>query len=145
MPHKKLSRNAPCPCGSGKKYEACCWDKGFEWVEDDTGTVFRSTPISPEVREALEQLRQAFVARHGREPGPDDLLFPDMPHPEHLEAMMVEDMKAAGLDPAFIYAFEKTGLLVTEQNQHLIPENDLAEWGAAVEEYEGKHRQGKAE
>jgi hypothetical protein len=29
--------------------------------------------------------------------------------------MMVEDMKAAGLDPAFIYAFEKTGLLVTEQ------------------------------
>jgi hypothetical protein len=28
--------------------------------------------------------------------------------------MMVEDMKAAGLDPAFIYAFQKTGLLVTE-------------------------------
>jgi hypothetical protein len=28
---------------------------------------------------------------------------------------MVEDMKAAGLDPAFIYAFEKTGLLVTEK------------------------------
>ena len=53
--------------------------------------------MTPEVREALEQLRQAFVAKHGREPGPDDLLFPDMPHPEHLEAMMVEDMKAAGL------------------------------------------------
>jgi hypothetical protein len=66
--------------------------------------------------------RQAFLAKHGREPGPDDLLFPDLPHPEHLEAVMVEDMKAAGLDPAFIYAFEKTGLLVTEQNQHLIPD-----------------------
>ena len=72
MPHKKLSRNAPCPCGSGRKYKACCWGKGFEWVEDEAGTVFRSTPVSPEVREALEQLRQAFVARHGREPGPDD-------------------------------------------------------------------------
>ena len=36
-------------------------------------------------------------------------------------------------------AFEKTGLLVTEQNQHLIPENDLAEWDAAIEEYERKH------
>jgi hypothetical protein len=58
-------------------------------------------------------------------------LFPDLPHPEHLEAMMVEDMKAAGLDPAFIHAFEKTGLLVTQQNQHLIPEKDLAEWDAA--------------
>jgi hypothetical protein len=65
-----------------------------------------------------------------------------MPHPEHLEAMMVEDIKAAGLDPALIYAFEKTGLLVTEQN-HLIPENDLAEWDAAIQEYRRKHgRQG---
>ena len=106
---------------------------------DETGTVFRSTPMTPQVREALEQLRQAFIARHGREPVPDDLLFPDRPHPEHLEAMMVEDMRAAGLEPAFIYAFEKTGLLVTEQNQHLIPENDLAEWDAAVEEYERRH------
>jgi hypothetical protein len=96
--------------------------------------------MTPEVREALEQFRQAFIARHGREPGPDDLLFSDLPHPEHLEAMMVEDMKAAGLDPAFIYAFEKTGLLVTEQNQHLTPENDLAGWDAAIEEYERKHR-----
>ena len=94
--------------------------------------------MTPEMREALEQLRQAFLGEHGREPGPGDLLFPDLPHPEHLEARMVEDMKAAGLDPAFIYAFEKTGLLVTEQNQHLIPDADLAEWDAAIEEYEAK-------
>jgi hypothetical protein len=52
MPHKKLSRNIPCPCGSGKVYGACCWGKGFEWVEDEAGTVLRSTPMSPEVREA---------------------------------------------------------------------------------------------
>ncbi len=23
---KKLNRNSPCPCGSGKKYKKCCWD-----------------------------------------------------------------------------------------------------------------------
>jgi len=23
-PHSKISRNAPCPCGSGKKYKKCC-------------------------------------------------------------------------------------------------------------------------
>src|SRR5262245_27336735 len=96
--------------------------------------------MRPEMREALEALRQAFVARHGREPGPGDLLFPDLSHPEHLEAMRAEDMKAAGLDPAFIHASEKTGLLVTEQNQHLIPENDLAAWDAAIEDYEAKQR-----
>jgi hypothetical protein len=52
---------------------------------------------------------------------------------------MVEDMKAAGIDPAFIYAFEKTGRLVTEQNRHLLPESALDEWQAAVEEYQAKH------
>jgi hypothetical protein len=140
MPPKKLSRNAPCPCGSGKKYKHCCWDKGFAWVEDEAGTVYRSTPLTPEVREALEQLRRAFIARHGREPGPDDPLFPDLPHPEHLEAMMAEDLKAAGLDPAFLYAFEKTGLLVTEPNQQLLPDADLAAWDAALAEYESKRR-----
>lgn len=23
----KAGRNDPCPCGSGKKYKACCWNK----------------------------------------------------------------------------------------------------------------------
>ena len=51
---------------------------------------------------------------------------------------MVEAMKQAGLDPAMIYAFEKTGMLVTEENQHLLPESDLAEWEAAIEEYDAQ-------
>jgi hypothetical protein len=34
MASKKHSRNAPCPCGSGKKYKHCCYGKG---VEDDLG------------------------------------------------------------------------------------------------------------
>ncbi len=140
MAKNKLSADAPCPCGSGKKYGSCCWDKGFEWLEGEGGTIYKSTPMSQEVKEVLENLRREFIAKHGREPGPDDPLFPDLPHPEHLEAMMVEDLQAAGMDPAFIYAFEKTGLLVTEQNQHLISDEDLAEWDAAIEEYERKHK-----
>jgi hypothetical protein len=27
MSRKKVSRNAPCPCGSGKKYKHCCYRK----------------------------------------------------------------------------------------------------------------------
>jgi hypothetical protein len=34
MSRKKPSRNAPCPCGSGRKYKNCCYGKG---VEDDLG------------------------------------------------------------------------------------------------------------
>jgi hypothetical protein len=143
MPRKRLPRNAPCPCGSGKKYKKCCYNKGFEWVEDEEGGVAKSVPMSEDLAEVLQQLRQTFINENGREPGPDDRLFPDMPHPEHLEAMMVEGMKAAGLDPAFIHAFETTGLLVTEQNRHLIPDTDLDEWHAAIEEYEAKHSLGE--
>ena len=48
---------------------------------------------------------------------------------------MVEAMKQAGLDPAIVYAFEKTGLLVTEANERLISDKDRAEWETAVKEY----------
>jgi hypothetical protein len=138
MPHKKLPRNAPCPCGSGKQYKDCCWGKGFEWVEDDAGTVYRSTPMTPEVEDALNSFaRRSSRSRAGAGAGRPPLLGPAAP--QHLEAMMVEDMKAAGLDPAVIYAFEQTGLLVTEDNQHLIAETDLAAWDAAIQEYEEKH------
>jgi SEC-C motif len=137
---KKVSRNAPCPCGSGKKYKKCCWGKGFEWEEDEDGSFYRSTPLSPEMADILQMQRQKFIDKHGREPGPNDPVFFDMPPLEHVEHEMVEAMKKAGIDPAFIYAFEKTGLLVTEENQHLLPESALAEWQAAIEEYEAKHR-----
>ena len=26
--HKKIGRNEPCPCGSGKKYKNCCFPSG---------------------------------------------------------------------------------------------------------------------
>ena len=41
VPNKKLSRNADCPCGSGRKYEHCCWGKGFEWQEDEEGMIYK--------------------------------------------------------------------------------------------------------
>jgi hypothetical protein len=34
MARKKLSRNARCPCGSGKKYKHCCYGKRFDYEED---------------------------------------------------------------------------------------------------------------
>lgn len=27
--HKKVGRNDPCPCGSGKKFKKCCLGKGI--------------------------------------------------------------------------------------------------------------------
>ncbi len=44
---------------------------------------------------------------------------------------MVKIMKKAGLDPAMIYAFKKTGLLVGEGSS----EDHKAEWCEAMDEY----------
>src|SRR5262245_65910717 len=44
MPRKKLSRNDPCPCRSGKKYKYCCYGKG---LEDDLGPDTRQSPKYP--------------------------------------------------------------------------------------------------
>ena len=32
---RKVGRNEPCPCGSGKKYKKCCLPKGIEYEVDD--------------------------------------------------------------------------------------------------------------
>jgi hypothetical protein len=89
--------------------------------------------------DVLEEQRQAFIAEHGRQPGPDDLVFPDMPHPEHLEHQMIQLMKETGIDPAIIYAAEKTGRLVTEDNVNQLSDLELDEWEAAIEEYRASH------
>jgi hypothetical protein len=141
MAGKKLSRNAPCPCGSGKKYKHCCLTKGFDWVEGEDGTIQKSVPLSAEAVAILQEQRRKFVETFGREPGPTDPVFFDVPPVEQIEFQTVQAMRKAGIDEAIIYAYEKTGgLLVTEQNRHLITDKDLAAWQAAIEEYEERHR-----
>jgi hypothetical protein len=142
MPRKKVSRNAPCPCGSGRNYKNCCWDKGFDWEEDEGGNIYKSNPMSEGLAEILEGQRQKFLDKYGREPGANDPVFFDLPPLEQIEHQTVQAMKQAGIDPALIYAYEKTGRLVTEQNQHLLPDAALDEWQAAIEEYEVKHGTG---
>jgi hypothetical protein len=138
MSQQKHTRNALCPCGSGKKYKHCCWDKSFTWTLDDQGQSGRQIPVSPQTLNLLEEQQHKFRQRFGREPGPDELLFFDAPPLEQVEHRLVLAMQRAGLDPAFIHAFEQTGLLVTEDNQHVIAEKDLQAWHAAVAQYQAQ-------
>jgi hypothetical protein len=140
MARHQLSRNAPCPCGSGKKYKHCCRGKGFTWVEDQAGQPLREVPLPAEARPLLEEQRRKFRQQFGRDAGPDDRIFFDAGPLEQAEHQLVQAMKRAGLDPAFIHAFEQTGLLVTEENQHLIAETDLRAWQAAVVEHRARHQ-----
>ncbi len=55
-----------------------------------------------------------------------------------MEHWMVEAMKKARVDPALIYAFEKTGLLLNDRNEGKLPDAKIAEWDGAISEYEKK-------
>lgn len=138
---KKLSRNASCPCGSGRKYKACCYDKAFHYLVEADGSVVRSVPLNDEVATMLKEQDARFIAKHGRPPGPEDPVFDpaDMPDEKTFTNEVTDAMTKAGIDPAFIYAFQKTGLLLTEENRHLVPARDVEEFEAALAEYEERH------
>jgi methylphosphotriester-DNA--protein-cysteine methyltransferase len=50
-------------------------------------------------------------------------------------AILVQSMADAGYDPAFVYAFRKTGVYVCEENENRLPKNSLLAFDAALEEY----------
>mgnify|MGYP003609320164 CR=1 FL=1 len=92
---------------------------------------------------ALQKQRSAFIEKFGREPGPDDPIFPDPdadePKPfelEDVDAHMWDDISAAaervGLDSAHIHALREVGYLITESNQHLFTAMEVQAYWDAV-------------
>ena len=57
-----------------------------------------------------------------------------------IRASTIAAMQAAGIRPAVIYAYERTGLIVVKQNRHLISAADLDEWEDAIAEYDERAR-----
>lgn len=126
MPSPK--RNEPCPCGSGKKHKKCC------------GKNVKEIPVRD--KEALQRQVDNFRAKFGRDPGPGDPIFfdpdSDLPVPvaqDKLNEGIAQAMKEAGVPPQFIYAWQKTGMLVSEQNYSQFSKADLREWNRAIQEY----------
>lgn len=98
--------------------------------------------MDPELAEAMEQMRLAFIERFGREPGPEDPVFfdNDCDIPTPISESVVTDqltqmMAAANIDPAKIYATRKTGFFPCADNLDLMSESDKQEWNDAVQEY----------
>ena len=53
-----------------------------------------------------------------------------------VRAATIEAMRAAGIRAALIYAYERTGLIVTHENRSLMSAADLDEWEDAIAEFE---------
>jgi len=102
----------------------------------------RAVKMNAETKAIIENQLQKFREKFGREPGPKDPIFfdPDSfaPEPYRLDQFQEETEKAmseAGIRPEIIYAYRKTGLIVTQENYGKLPADALAEWEAAVKEY----------
>jgi hypothetical protein len=112
-------------------------------------------PINHETAEIIAQRKKLFREQFGREPGPDDPLFfdPGVAAPQFLSDESTDEMwksllQAAGdsgIDPAIVYAMNKTGRIVTETNVHFLTDAELQEWNDAVDEYHQKVEAGETQ
>ncbi len=102
----------------------------------------RVVKMDDQLRQALHQQLERFRQKFGRNPGPNDPVFfdPDADQPRQLdpaktEAQIVAAMQAAGMEPAKIHAFKRTGLIVTADNAKHLSAQNLEDWQIALEEY----------
>ena len=114
-----------------------------------------SIPINQETAEIIVQQKKLFREQFGHEPGPDDPLFfdPSIAVPQFLSDESTDEiwkslLQAAGdsgIDPAIVYAMNKTGRIVTETNVHFLADAELQEWNDAVDEYHQKVEAGETQ
>jgi hypothetical protein len=107
----------------------------------------KALPITEAARPLLKKQIALFREKFGREPKPDEPLFfdPDADVPrrlqlEPMEADIVKAMREAKIHPSLIYAFEKTGRLLSATTLKKLPKADQAEWHAALAEYDRKSK-----
>ena len=107
-------------------------------------------PLHAQTPETIACQLEAFRKKFGRDPCPDDPIFfdpdanePAPLNPQQYEQAMIETMSQAGTDPAFIYAFKRTGRIVTESNKHRLTEAELRQWNDAIHEYQHRVESGR--
>ena len=144
-PHPR--KKEPCPCGSGRQFRSCCDGQALRWVRDNEGNWSKSIPLSPEALSVFEEQFQEFESYFGRKPADDDMVFMAayMITDDRMNDVTVRAMRAASIDEAKIFAYQKTGLIVTEHNQDLLTGRDLDEWNAAFKEFETLKRENRLE
>lgn len=134
----KLGRNSPCPCGSGKKFKHCCLGKDFTFAAEDQDSYELTMPMTPELKRIQARADADFRRHFERDPGPGAplLLAKYLFSEQDLERETVAAMTAAGIDPAIIYAYKKTGYLQSESHLHRYTGSAIAEWDEAISEFD---------
>lgn len=96
---------------------------------------------------AMEAQLRRFEGKFGRPPGPEDPVFfdPDADEPQPfslpgLETQTVAMLEAAGVSPAWVYAYQHTDGLLPRLDGSFVSESDRTEWDEAVDRYMKLHQ-----
>ncbi len=100
----------------------------------------RSQLLDPS--ELLREQFEVFEKKFGRPPRQGDPIFfdPDADEPrqlsiEELNREILSVMRASDVPPQIIYAFKKTGMILSERLKDEYPAEKVATWEAAIDEY----------
>jgi hypothetical protein len=103
----------------------------------------RAVKMSEEMYHGLAGQLEAFQEKFTRalEPSEPMLFDPEADRPkviseEVIHRELTSAAVKAGIDPSIIYAMNKTGMILVGGKEDHWSEEDLAEWDAAIEEYD---------
>lgn len=142
---QELKPDDPCGCGSGELYAHCHKLTAVKYFKDESGAISHQIPISDELKTIIEVADARFKNIFGRKQrGDEPILFEKFlvgKEPRLFQAAL-KVANLAGIDEELIYAWRKTGLIVAEQNLHLISNVDRKEWQRSIQEYRRIRRKG---
>jgi hypothetical protein len=130
----------------GAELISLAFELGYPQVLTRDSKVVR---FDPDQAAMLEAQGRRFEEKFGRPPGPDDPLFfdPDADEPQPvsltgLETETVAMLEAAGISPAWIYAYQHTDGLLPRPDGSFASARDQAEWDEVISRYIRVHQPG---
>lgn len=112
--------------------------KPLTFERTNSGDYSIGVPLSEAALEVLSQGEHEFFRHFERKPGDGDPIFlaKYLASPEDLEIEGVRLMQEAGIPPALIYAYKKTGYILTQENSSIATGAAIQEWEEAIREFE---------
>ncbi len=136
VPLKRLfPGNNYCPCGSHRKYKVCCQPRGIDYFITGSGKIKQEEPLTGEKRAAFEEAMRKFVCDNKRKPTDEEESLMRYEQFEEIERVIARELIKQGASQESIYAYEKTGIIVTHESESRIAPEELQRWTAAVQEY----------
>ncbi len=127
-----------CPCSTGETYSDCCELRGIKYSLTKDGKVVKEIPLTERTISVIRQSQEMFRQQFGRKMQAKDKVFFGMYlHREKDYWLAIKEaVLKSGAEPMLAYAYQKTGFMLSEQNEHLISEGDKILWNEACDEYE---------